>query len=104
MTKLTLSVDDLRVESFIPDPRPAGPRGTVRAHVRETWGCNTQDRLACYTGRCLSDACESDFCETQDPGACYTANPEWGTCQAVYTCPECASPPIETEPCVVGFG
>lgn len=100
MSKLRLTLDELRVESFTPDERPAGPRGTVRAHAKQTLGCYPTNDIGCLSPRCVSAFCLTDDCETQDPGACYTANPDWGTCQPVYTCPECASPPIETDPSV----
>lgn len=67
MRKLHLRLDELRVESFSTAPETART-GTVRGNEFPTWWV---------------------------PG-CYTA-PDYGsTCQPVYTCPECASPP-ETE-------
>jgi len=67
--KLRLSLEHLRVESFVPESSREGEGGTVRGFA---------------TGRC-----NTPNCVTQDPFACYTDHPEWHTCQAVYTCPEC---------------
>lgn len=64
MRKLRLRLQELRVESF-PTAQERAQAGTVRGNEVPTYWL---------------------------PG-CYTA-PDYGpTCEAVYTCPECASPP-----------
>jgi hypothetical protein len=68
--KLRLSLDHLRVESFVPDGAEAGEKGTVRGFDKAI-----ESRVA--------------ICATRDPFACYTIDPEYHTCQPVYTCPEC---------------
>ena len=71
MKKLRLVPEDLRVESFATAaPGTRGGEGTVRANQRMTYF---------------------------QPG-CWTA-PGDATCDAVYTCPECASPPETFDPC-----
>ena len=63
MRKLRLCPEELRVESF-PTARDKARTGTVLGYEGTFWVS------ACYTG------------------------PEYGaTCEPVYTCPECASPP-----------
>ncbi|HEX8696172.1 MAG TPA: pinensin family lanthipeptide [Longimicrobium sp.] len=65
MQKLKLKLDDLQVESFPTADGGAKGKGTVKAHDVPTYWL---------------------------PG-CWTA-PDYGsTCEPVYTCPECASPP-----------
>jgi len=90
--KLRLSLEHLEVESFVPAPFQAGLNGTVHGMVKETQSCFA---TGCFQ-QCGSGFCETTLCETQDLAACYTYNPEWGTCQVAYTCPECASPPVTT--------
>jgi hypothetical protein len=68
--KLRLSLEHLRVESFVPDGAEAGEKGTVRG----------------FGGTRL---CPTTDCATRDEFACYTIDPEYQTCQPVYTCPEC---------------
>ncbi len=64
MKKLRLHPEELRVESF-PTARETSRAGTVLGNDARTYW-----ESACYTG------------------------PVYGsTCEAVYTCPECASPP-----------
>jgi hypothetical protein len=67
--KLRLSLEHLRVESFVPEGAEEGENGTVRGF--DTGRCNTGLRA------------------TRDEFACYTIDPEYATYQAVYTCPEC---------------
>lgn len=64
MRKLRLCPEELRVESF-PTAREMARGGTVRGHAFPTHWL---------------------------PG-CYTAPGYGSTCDQVYTCPECASPP-----------
>jgi len=64
MRKLRLRPEELRVESF-PTAQEKARAGTVLGNENRTYW-----ESACYTG------------------------PEYGpTCEPVYTCPECASPP-----------
>ncbi|MFL5381769.1 MAG: hypothetical protein ACJ8GN_04570 [Longimicrobiaceae bacterium] len=64
MRKLRLRPEELRVESF-PTAREKARAGTVLGNELPTYWVSD-----CYTG------------------------PEYGsTCEPVYTCPECASPP-----------
>ncbi|HEX6745906.1 MAG TPA: hypothetical protein VF092_01225 [Longimicrobium sp.] len=70
MRKLRLCPEALCVESF-PTARETMRTGTVRGNELGTYWVS-----ACYTG------------------------PEYGpTCEPVYTCPECASPPETLNPC-----
>jgi hypothetical protein len=64
MRKLRLCLEQLRVESF-PTAQETARTGTVRGNEFPTYWV-----AGCYTG------------------------PDYGsTCEPVYTCPECASPP-----------
>ena len=70
MKKLRLRPEELRVESFPTAPEKART-GTVLGNELPTYWVS-----GCYTG------------------------PEYGpTCEPVYTCPECASPPETMYPC-----
>ena len=75
MNKLRLELDELAVETFETENRERDERGTVRAHFWAGPGY------------------------TQYEWQCYTANVKDATCQAVYTCPECASPPKTYDAC-----
>lgn len=82
MKKLRLELDELSVESFETLEETSGARGTVRGHfmavapTRYLWQCGY----------------------TRDVAACYTADGGF-SCEPVYTCPECASPPETYDVC-----
>lgn len=74
MKKLRLGLDELRVESFATEANKEVESGTVRGMAAITYG----GELACVG---------------------WTA-PRQATCDAaVYTCPECASPPYTDFTC-----
>ena len=73
MSKLRLELDEIRVESFSVEDGSGGAKGTVRGH-----GGTIPPSFGCFTG----------------------AN--GATCPPIQTCPECAIPPSELEPCDTG--
>ena len=88
MKKLRLELDDLAVESFETSRGGSGVPGTVHGHKRAL-------PLTLYEWECGT-------LQTYEKYGCnlYTANAGDATCQAVYTCPECASPPQTMDFCV----
>jgi hypothetical protein len=76
-SRLKLMIDDLSVESF--DTLAGGPdgKGTVLAHARTVYPCESIDRCASYDGPCgTGNSCEGNCFETYDTD-CFTNN---GTC------------------------
>ena len=72
MRKMTLSVENLSVQSFTTSKTDAG-RGTVVAHGNPTNGPNCGSAYdACQTGLCTYDCPE-----TYSPAACPTAYPQY---------------------------
>ena len=89
MKKLRLELDDLAVESFSTSRDPRGGQGTVLGHFRAV--IETQYLWQCaevsWDRRCLTGGLD-----------CYTADGAF-SCEVVYTCPECASPPETYDVC-----
>lgn len=65
MKKLSLQIDQLRVESFPTQGEP-GARGTVAAHLGTVVGCDTHPAYGCTVMR--AHPCASGC--TEDPEIC----------------------------------
>ena len=74
MNKLRLEPEELCVESFPTVEEQRAERGTVRGHAP-------------------APGSEVEPAPVSWPQVCWTIDPYQSTCQPVYTCPECASPP-----------
>lgn len=76
MKKLTMKLDDLRVDSFSTGPETSAPRGTVQAHGKDSQTCPPPSdwcgSLDC-TGMC-SAMCSDNCTFTADYQCLETAN------------------------------
>lgn len=83
MRKLTLKMDDLRVDSFTTSTAP-GPRGTVQAHATEAGpsceAANTCGPETCGNAHCILDTQNMNLCGTAGtcPGGSNTTCPPSG--------------------------
>ncbi|HKO17300.1 MAG TPA: hypothetical protein VJU82_00285 [Acidobacteriaceae bacterium] len=76
MHKLSLNLDDLRVETFEPSPAGPGERGTIKANESDEWGSMDSMDAKCYR---LPQATWDQSCMIGTCGA---------SCQTCgYTCP-----------------
>lgn len=93
MRKLSLSADDLRVESF-ETSRMASHRGTVPAHsdcttVECSWGDCTSVEGCSYAG-CSDSTCKQKICtctEGGDTGCDYSCHTCYADCETDASCP-----------------
>jgi hypothetical protein len=112
MSKLTLNIDDLQVESFAVTREAGSTGGTVRAHAQATYGCTagyagcaaetigetcnglcgeTELGFSCVYFTCAPLSCGGIAQSCQSEAACNTFSPCTGDpCQA-YTALPCRS-------------